>query len=109
MTFESEDRKTRHAEKDAAKHHSLHGISERDQTALDRVNSPQSEDETEVLQDEAVADSDGVDAETDVADIQVLPGTGGPDDVGDIEVDPSELNLSGDSIPGHPKPASHPH
>jgi hypothetical protein len=37
-------------------------------------------------------------------DTQVLPGSGGPDDVGEIDVDPDELNLSGDSIPGHPKP-----
>ncbi|RFA09375.1 hypothetical protein B7R54_09105 [Subtercola boreus] len=109
MTFENEDRRTRHAEKDAAKHHSDHGISERDQAALDRVSTAQSEEDTEVLQNEPIADSDGVDGDTDLADINVLPGTGGPDDDGDIEVDPAELNLSGDSIPGHPKPASHPH
>jgi hypothetical protein len=109
MTFEEETRKTHKAEKDAAKHHSRHGLSERDQTALDRVNSPQSEDETEVMQNQSVTDSDGVESDTNVSDIEVLPGTGGPDDVGDIEVDPSELNMSGDSIPGHPKPASHPH
>ncbi|RFA14869.1 hypothetical protein B7R22_08365 [Subtercola boreus] len=84
-------------------------MSERDQAALDRVGTAQSEADTEVLQNEAIADSDAVDADTDLDEIKVLPGTGGPDDDGDIEVDPSELNLSGDSIPGHPKPASHPH
>ena len=31
----------------------------------------------------------------DPGDIKVLPGTGGPDDVGDVEVDPDELNMSG--------------
>ncbi|HEV7951605.1 MAG TPA: hypothetical protein VGP24_17725 [Glaciihabitans sp.] len=31
-------------------------------------------------------------------DVKVLPGTGGPDDVGDVEVDPAELNMD-----GHPK------
>ena len=108
MTFDEEARKTRKAEDDAARTHSKKGLSDRDQTALDRVNSPQSEDETEVLQNEAISDSDGIDHDTNRSDIEVLPGTGGPDDVGDIEVDPSELNLSGDSIPGHPKPASHP-
>ena len=109
MTFEEEDRKTRHAEKDAARHHSAHGISERDQSELDRMSTAKSENDTEVLQNEAIADSDAVDSDTNLADVEVLPGTGGPDDNGDIEVDPSELNLSGDSIPGHPKPASHPH
>ena len=44
------------------------------------------------------------DDEIDSDAVKTLPGTGGPDDVGEIEVDPSELNLSGDSIPGHPKP-----
>lgn len=28
-------------------------------------------------------------------DVKVLPGTGGPDDVGDIEVDPAELHMDG--------------
>ena len=69
---------------------------------------PSSERDDEALQDEAVTDSAGVDSDMDAEEILVLPGTGGPDDVGEIEVDPSELNLSGDSIPGHPKPASHP-
>jgi hypothetical protein len=27
--------------------------------------------------------------------VRVLPGTGGPDDVGDVDVDPGELNMSG--------------
>ncbi|RFA12804.1 hypothetical protein B7R21_10045 [Subtercola boreus] len=84
-------------------------MSERDQAALDRVGTAQSENDTEALQNEPIADSDAVDDDTDLADINVLPGTGGPDDDGDVEVDPAELNLSGDSIPGHPKPASHPH
>ena len=35
------------------------------------------------------------DPDVDSADVNVLPGTGGPDDVGDIEVDPEELNLDG--------------
>ncbi|MCU1407496.1 MAG: hypothetical protein JWQ43_3799 [Glaciihabitans sp.] len=37
------------------------------------------------------------DPDVDSDDVTVLPGTGGPDDVGDIEVDPSELNLGGHS------------
>ena len=34
-------------------------------------------------------------ADVDDSDVNVLPGTGGPDDVGDIEVDPDDLNMSG--------------
>jgi hypothetical protein len=49
-------------------------------------------------QDEGVRGSTAVD-DPDVAtdDVRVLPGTGGPDDVGDIDVDPAELNLDGHS------------
>lgn len=103
MTADREARETRHPEEDAARPHSKHGLSGRDLTALDRAYGPASEDETEVLQNSAISDSEAVDdVDIDQADIKVLPGTGGPDDVGDIEVDPAELNLSGDSIPGHP-------
>lgn len=78
-----------------------------DGTPYDRIETPGSERDTEVKQNESVADSEAVrDSEVDGDQVQVLPGTGGPDDVGDIEVDESELNLSGDSIPGHPKPGS---
>jgi hypothetical protein len=34
-------------------------------------------------------------ASAEAEDVRVLPGTGGPDDVGDVDVDPSELNMSG--------------
>lgn len=69
---------------------------------------PRSEAVTEDLQDTPVADSPAVDDDTDTEAIVALPGTGGPDDGGDIEVNPDDLNLSGDSIPGHPKPGSAP-
>ncbi|MFP7761285.1 hypothetical protein [Marisediminicola sp. LYQ134] len=69
------------------------------------TTSPASERDIQAKQnDQSTTATD--DAEVDEDQIEVLPGTGGPDDVGDIEVDPSELNLSGDSIPGHPKPGS---
>jgi hypothetical protein len=86
-----------------------HGLSEKENLEKDMSYSPSSERDDDVLEEEAVTDSDAVDGDMDSSEILVLPGTGGPDDVGDIEVDPSEFNLSGDSIPGHPKPASHPH
>lgn len=69
--------------------------------------APRSEADTEVMQNTSVLSSETArDPEVDDSQIEVLPGTGGPDDVGDVEVDPAELNLSGDSIPGHPKPGS---
>lgn len=86
-----------------------HGLSPEEDLEKDTSYSPSSERDDDVLENESVTDSDGVDSDMDSSEILVLPGTGGPDDVGDIEVDPSEFNLSGDSIPGHPKPASHPH
>lgn len=64
---------------------------------------PASETDTQAKQDTDVAESGATD-DIDADEVKVLPGTGGPDDVGEIEVDPAELNMSGDSIPGHPKP-----
>lgn len=65
---------------------------------------PRSEKTTAEMQRSSVADSPAVDGDTDLDAVQALPGEGGPDDGGDIEVDPKDLNLSGDSVPGHPKP-----
>ncbi|KQN42429.1 hypothetical protein [Frigoribacterium sp. Leaf44] len=65
---------------------------------------PRSEATTAEMQRSATEDSPAVDSDTDLDAVQALPGEGGPDDGGDIEVDPHDLNLSGDSIPGHPKP-----
>ena len=61
----------------------------------DTNESPTSETDTEVKQSESVTSSSAVDGDGDVdeSDIAVLPGTGGPDDSGDVEVDPAELNL----------------
>jgi len=57
--------------------------------------SPGSETETEVKQDESAAGDNGPDG------VNLRPGTGGPDDVGDVEVDPSELNAPNGAFPGH--------
>ena len=35
------------------------------------------------------------DAEVDADAVKVLPGTGGPDDVGDVEVEPEDYNRDG--------------
>ena len=60
----------------------------------DTNGSPQSDETTDELQETPVADSPAFDdPDIDQADVKTLPGTGGPDDEGDIDVDPGELNL----------------
>lgn len=68
-----------HAEPDALSH--------------DTAYSPGSETETQRKQDEGV--SENVPDDVDAGQVKVAPGTGGPDDVGDIDVDPGEINLPG--------------
>ena len=48
-------------------------------------------------QAESVDDSEAIrqDDDIDSSAVQVLPGTGGPDDVGDIEVEPEDCNRTG--------------
>ena len=85
----------------------LSAVDEQDSLKKDMSYSPESERDTEAKQDSSpMASQTAQDPDVDADQIEVLPGTGGPDDVGEIDVDPSELNLSGDSIPGHPKPGS---
>ncbi|MBC7725218.1 MAG: hypothetical protein H7146_10795, partial [Burkholderiaceae bacterium] len=47
--------------------------------------------EYDVASSSAVSGDDDVDAE----DVKVLPGTGGPDDVGDVELDPKDYDPTG--------------
>lgn len=58
--------------------------------------SPASETETEAKQSSDETHSDVTDER-----VKTLPGTGGPDDVGEIEVDPDDLDLGGSQFPGH--------
>ena len=60
----------------------------------DTNNAPNSIDSTEELQRDPEG-SPALDQDVDSSAVKTLPGTGGPDDEGDIEVDPAELNLSG--------------
>lgn len=62
----------------------------------DTNESPTSETDTSVKQTETVETSAREDGDVDEDDVNLLPGTGGPDDFGDVEVDPEDLNLSGD-------------
>jgi hypothetical protein len=60
----------------------------------DTNESPTAEKDTHVKQTEDMSSSQALDdADIDESDVNLLPGTGGPDDVGDIEVDPKDLNL----------------
>jgi len=81
------------------------GTYENPDVAKDTTSTSKSERDIEAKQDSPVTDSaTAQEADVDADQVQVLPGSGGPDDVGYSDVDPGELNLSGDSIPGHPKP-----
>ncbi|MCU1443141.1 MAG: hypothetical protein JWQ59_1291 [Cryobacterium sp.] len=67
---------------------------ELDPEEADTVYSPESERETASRQSRDVESSEAVDDEDIDADqVQLLPGTGGPDDVGDVEVDPADIHL----------------
>ncbi|MET0842698.1 MAG: hypothetical protein ABWY23_02530 [Mycetocola sp.] len=71
-------------------------LSDSEQTGKDVSYSPSSGRETEELQkssDSAALD----DTDIDAADVNVLPGTGGPDDVGDVDVDPDDIDLPGNA------------
>ena len=70
-------------------------LNDREQTTKDRSYSPSSGVETEELQQEGSDSLALDDPAIDENDVNLLPGTGGPDDVGDIDVDPDEIDLSG--------------
>jgi len=69
-----------------------------DQTRKDTSYSPASEAETQAKQDDPVPST----IDSDAADqVKVAPGTGGPDDPGDVEVNKEDINLPpfGDTEP----------
>jgi hypothetical protein len=68
-------------------------LSESDAVRKDRSYSPASETETERKQGDPLPDT--IDDDIDPDDVRVVPGTGGPDDVGDVDVDPADLNMPG--------------
>jgi hypothetical protein len=67
------------------------GLSEADSVRKDMSYSPASETETQQKQAEGLPET--VDDDIDPDQVEVTPGAGGPDDVGDVEVDPEDLNL----------------
>lgn len=67
--------------------------SESDVVRKDMSYSPASETETQQKQRDPLPE--GVDDDIDPDDVRAVPGTGGPDDVGDVDVDPDDLNMPG--------------
>lgn len=63
----------------------------RDSVDRDTSYSPASETETQQKQQDPLPDT--IDDDIDPDQVRAVPGTGGPDDAGDIDVDPDELNL----------------
>jgi hypothetical protein len=66
-------------------------LTDPEQTRKDVSYSPGSESETAAKQSDPLPET--VDDDIDASQVRAVPGTGGPDDVGDVEVDPSELNM----------------
>lgn len=66
----------------------------------DMLYSPESERETQSKQSRSVESSDAIaDDDVDADQVQLLPGTGGPDDVGEVEVDPDDIHLDAEPDP----------
>jgi hypothetical protein len=63
-------------------------LNDEELTTKDRAYAPGSERETQVKQDDQSTHAPDVD--TDGVDL--LPGTGGPDDNGQVDVDPGEIH-----------------
>ncbi|BDZ46425.1 hypothetical protein [Naasia aerilata] len=77
--------------------------SDEEQTIKDRAYSPATEREQEVRnapggQDSLAKEDPDIDADA----VHLLPGTGGPDDQGDVDVPDEEFSLNGRPFPGHP-------
>ena len=60
----------------------------------DANNAPNSIESTEELQRDPEG-SPALDQDVDESAVKTLPGTGGPDDEGDIEVEPADIDLTG--------------
>jgi len=67
--------------------------SENDSVERDTVYSPSSDAETRERQKEPQESPATSDPDIDDDDVKVLPGTGGPDDSGDVEVNPDDIDF----------------
>ena len=64
-------------------------LNDPEQTRKDVTYSPGSEAETAAKQADPLPDA--IDDDIDTSRIRAVPGTGGPDDAGDVELDPEEI------------------
>ncbi|MFC0678467.1 hypothetical protein ACFFGH_11520 [Lysobacter korlensis] len=71
-------------------------LTDEELTTKDRAYAPGSERETEVKQNDQSTHAQGVDTD----DVDLLPGTGGPDDYGIVEPDPGEIHMPRSDAPG---------
>jgi hypothetical protein len=62
-----------------------------DSVRKDMTYSPSSEAETQQKQDDPLPST--IDSDIDPDGVRAVPGTGGPDDVGDVDVEPEDLEL----------------
>jgi hypothetical protein len=67
------------------------GIPESDAVRKDMSYSPASETETERKQEDPLPDT--IDDDIDASQVRAVPGTGGPDDTGDVDVDPADIHI----------------
>lgn len=59
----------------------------------DTVYSPSSDAETRERQEDPDQSQATTDPDIDEDDVKVLPGTGGPDDSGDVDVNPDDIDF----------------
>ena len=64
-------------------------LTDAEQTRKDVSYSPGSEDETAAKQRDLLPEA--IDEDIDASRVRAVPGTGGPDDAGDVELDPGEV------------------
>jgi hypothetical protein len=76
-------------------------LNDAEQTRKDKSYSPSSGLETERMQHDHADSPALADPDIEVSRINALPGTGGPDDAGDIEFDPKELERARRAASGH--------
>jgi hypothetical protein len=70
-------------------------LDDTEQTRKDVSYSPGSEDETAAKQRDPFPDA--IDEDIDASRVRAVPGTGGPDDAGDVDLDSDEVRGLGDS------------
>ncbi len=71
----------------------LDGLTEQQSLRKDMSYSPASEAETQAKQADPLPET--LDSDIDLGAVRAVPGTGGPDDAGDVDIDPDDLNLPG--------------